>query len=321
VSHLGLGAGAEFDRIRAIERALGAQAGELGDDCALVPTGDGFLALSIDLSVEGVHFRREWLSLEEIGWRAAAGALSDLAAEAATPVGILVSLGVPADSTADDSTAVMKGAGAAAAAVGAVVLGGDLSRAPALVVDVAVVGRTARPVRRRGAAPGDGLWVTGDLGGARAALTTWQAGRPPAPAARRAFARPEPRVAAGQWLAGHGAKALIDLSDGLAGDADHLAAASEVAIELELERIPWHGAVPDAAAASNTPPAVFAALGGEDYELLAALPGEFGEADAAGLERELGLPLTRVGRVGRGSGIRCTLQGRELTLRGYDHFA
>ncbi len=321
MSHLGLGPGAEFDRIRAIEQALGTAAGDLGDDCALIPVGEEFFALSIDLSVEGVHFRREWLSLEEIGWRAAAGALSDLAAEAARPEGLLASVGLPKESDSQDVATVMGGVGQAAASVGARVLGGDLSSAPVLTIDIAVVGRTARPVRRRGAQPGDGIWVTGELGGARAALAAWSAGETPVTTARRAFAHPLPRIGAGHWLAEHGAHALIDLSDGLAGDAQHLAAASQISIELALERVPLHGAVPAAAAKAGQPPAVFAALGGEDYELLVALPRGFSAQDAAALERELGIPLTLIGRVSAGSGAVCRLQGREVALTGFDHFA
>jgi len=321
MSHLALGPGAEFDRIRGIAGALGARAADLGDDCALIPSQGELLALSIDLSVEGTHFRREWLSLEELGWRAAASALSDLAAEAATPIGVLVSLGMPAGSAAGDAEAVMLGVGAAVDSVGGKVLGGDLSSAPGWILDVAVIGRTARPIRRAGARPGDGLWVTGRLGGARAALAAWLAGGTPEPAARHAFAHPEPRIAAAGWLAARGGRAMIDLSDGLAGDAGHLAAASGVAIELTLEAVPQHATVASAAARAGLPAPDFAALGGEDYELLVALPPEFTTADATGFERETGLPLTRVGAAREGRGVRCTLKGKERTLRGFDHFA
>jgi len=321
MSHLDLGPGPEFDRIRSIEKALGPRAGELGDDCALVLVGDEFIALSIDLSVEGVHFRREWLSLEEIGWKAAAGALSDLAAEAARPEGLLASVGVPKAGDPGEVANSMRGVGEAAASVGGRVLGGDLSSAPVLTIDIAVVGRTARPVRRQGAQVGDGIWVTGELGGARAALASWSAGETPITTARRSFAHPVPRIGAGLWLAERGAHALIDLSDGLAGDAGHLAAASRVMIELALDRVPLHGAVPAAALKTSQLPAVFAALGGEGYELLVAMPRQFTSADAGALEREMGIPLTLIGRVSAGSGAVCRLQGREVALTGFDHFA
>ena len=109
-----LGPGPEFDRIRRIARELGARSEELGDDAAVVPDGDGALVVSTDASVEGVHFRTEWLSLEEIGWRAAAAALSDLAAMGARPVGVLAALAVPGEASPEDPAVVMRGVGAAA---------------------------------------------------------------------------------------------------------------------------------------------------------------------------------------------------------------
>src|SRR2546422_427071 len=143
------------------------------------------------------HFRTDWLALREIGWRATAAALSDLAAEGATPLGVLVSLGVPGNwqrrtGNASPAVQIMAGVGAAARSVGASVLGGDLVRSPRYLVDVCVLGVAQRPVRRSGARPGDGLWVTGRLGGAGLALAALRAGRGRrfAPALRRRFARP-----------------------------------------------------------------------------------------------------------------------------------
>src|SRR5213076_686957 len=201
------------------------------------------------------HFRTDWLALREIGWRATAAALSDLAAEGAEAVGVLVSLGVPGSQqrragNASPAVQIMAGVGAAARSVGASVLGGDLVRSPRYLVDVCVLGVAQRPVRRSGARPGDGLWVTGRLGGSGLALAALRAGRGGrggrggrlAPALRRRFARPVPRIAAGRWLARRGARAMIDISDGLAGDAGHLAAASGVGVAIALERVPcWPG--------------------------------------------------------------------------------
>lgn len=312
-----LGPGAEFDRIRAIAAALGPRAAELGDDCAMVPIKGGFLALSTDVSVEGVHFRREWLGFEEIGWRATAGALSDLAAVGADPVGVLVAVTVPADLTDTDVVALMTGAGNAVSAVGGQVLGGDLSRGIRLQLAVTVVGSTSAWLGRSGAQAGDGVWVTGALGGARAALEAWTAGGEPSQLARLAFARPEPRVMVGRWLVQAGAHAMLDLSDGLAGDAAHLASASQVALTIELERLPVHPAVP---AAGDRAPVLVAAEGGEDYELLVTLPETFGEGDADRCRAETGTALTRVGHVTAGEGVRLLHQGEPVALRGYDHF-
>ncbi len=281
---LRLGAGGEFDLLRAMFARLGAAASGLGDDCALLPIGGRTLAASIDLSLEGVHFRTDWLSFREIGWRATAAALSDLAAEGAQPIGVLVSLGIPGNrqrvsgnappGNASPAVQIMSGVGAATRSVGASVLGGDLVRSSRYLVDVCVLGVAQRPVRRSGARPGDGLWVTGRLGGA------------------------------GLALAGV-------LSDGLAGDAEHLAAASGVRVEIDLERLPcWPGVAPLAAASS-----------GEEYELLAALPRRFTEREARAFRRATGLPLTRIGACTAGHGLLITQNGRRITRpHGFDHF-
>jgi len=308
-----LGRGPEFDRIRAIAGRLGSRAGALGEDCALIEMGETYLALSTDLSVEGVHFRREWLSLTEIGWRATAAALSDLAAAGAAAVGVLAALTVPAAEPPATFAELMDGAGSAVSSVGGVVLGGDLSRGPLLSLTMTVVGRTTTPAHRKGARPGDGLWVTGALGGARAALLAWENGRQPAAGARARFARPEPRLGQGAWLVAQGARAMLDLSDGLAADAGHLAAASGVSVRIDLELVPADPAVLAEAQQSGESPGTFAARGGEDYELLVAMPPEFTGAAP--------FPLTRIGQVEAGSGARFLLQGAELPLGGFDHFA
>jgi len=319
VTSLPLGPGAEFDRIRAIARALGPAARMLGGDCAVIPEPSGSsLLLSTDVSVEEVHFRRDWLHPGEIGWRAAAAALSDLAAGGADPVGLLAAVTVPRGSPERALTELMRGVGDAVTAVGGLVLGGDLSAGVVWVVAITVVGRAARPMSRRGARPGDGVWVTGTLGGARAALEAWRRGAEPVTEARNAFAHPLPRIRAGRWLADHGATAMLDLSDGLAGDARHLAAASEVALELDLDLLPLAPSARVAASALGMAPGRFAAEGGEDYELLVTLPPEFTRAGE--LEAECGVPLTRIGAAAGGSGVRLELGGVELSLNGFDHF-
>ena len=206
----------------------------------------------------------------------------------------------------------MAGVGAAAQRVGAAVLGGDLVRSERYIVDVCVLGWTTRPVRRDGARPGDGLWMTGALGGARAALRSLARGRRPPPALFRRFARPEPRIVAGRRLADLGARAMIDISDGLAADAAHLAAASGVRVEIALEQVPCFRGVDRHSAATS----------GEEFELLAALPPRFREPDARAFRRTTGLPLTRIGRCARGSGVRVTDSGRPIAPpAGYDHFS
>jgi thiamine-monophosphate kinase len=313
-----LGPGTEFDRIRRIGRQLGPRASQLGNDCAFIRMGDEHLAVSTDSSVEEVHFRLGWIELFEVGWRATAAALSDLAAVGAQPVGVLAAVTIP-DAAADTAVVeLMDGVGAAAEFAGAKVLGGDLARAPMWVVTVTVIGRTAEPVTRAGAQPGDRLWISGRLGGARAALEAWRRGERPGAEARQRFARPEPRLDAGRWLARHGARAMIDLSDGLAGDVAHVAAASGARLDIELDRLPLADGVSAEAARAKVPASQFAAEGGEDYELLVALPAEFDSADR--FLAECGLPLTPVGEVREGSGVRLSLGGRILQLSGFDHF-
>jgi thiamine-monophosphate kinase len=305
-----LGPGAEFDRIRAIAAALGERAGQIGDDCVVIPDGDGSLVASIDTSTEGVHFRLDWISLEEAGYRSAASALSDLGAAGASVTGLLAAVAAPRSATQEQLAHFMHGVGDAVARVGGLVLGGDLTAGDAWSATITVLGRATKPMRRHGARAGDGVWVTGLLGGARAAVRSWLSGIEPDAAARSAFARPHPRIAAGAWLAGQGATAMMDLSDGLAGDAGHLAAASGVAIDLDLARLPVHPSVP------GPDTQLFAASGGEDYELLVTLPPAFGSDSAAGT------PLARIGTVSEGTGVRLLRDGKAVPLPpSYNHFS
>ncbi len=315
-----LGPGAEFDLIRRFLADQPPVGHEVligpGDDAAVL---EGGWVLSTDLSVEDVHFRRSWITDEEIGWRATAAALSDLAAMAAEPVGVLISMAFRPDAGVDVD-AVQRGIRAAATHSGAAVLGGDISRSPGpLMLDVSVVGRASAPVSRAGARPGDEIWVTGPLGAAGAAVRLWNAGREPPDSFRSAFARPVPRIEVARALARAGVlRALVDLSDGLAGDAGHLAAAGAVRIVLEAARIPLAGSVVEALGAEA---ALDTALrGGEDYELcFAAGPGTVGEHL---LDARIGGSLRRVGRVEEGSGVWLERgDGSVLALErgGYDH--
>ncbi|HET8712791.1 MAG TPA: thiamine-phosphate kinase, partial [Gemmatimonadales bacterium] len=195
---MNLGPGKEFDRIRAIFDRLAELLPDnvaLGDDCALVPVGDSTLALSIDASLEGVHFRTDWLDFKEIGFRAAGAALSDLAAEGAYPLGLLVSLGLPTrnGTTEDPAVQIMEGVAAMCGNVGAQILGGDMTRAEKYSVDVCVIGKAERPVKRSGAREGDALWVTGYLGGAALALDKLRKGERMSKVLRNRYACPEPR--------------------------------------------------------------------------------------------------------------------------------
>jgi thiamine-monophosphate kinase len=323
---MNLGPGKEFDRLRAIfaqisQFAPNGNGEDWGGDCALVRFGKSFLAVSIDSSLENVHFRTDWLDFKEIGFRAAGAALSDLAADGATPIGLMVGLGIPGDTEGESDPAVeiMTGVATMAGNLEIGVLGGDLIRSDRYLVDVVVLGSTEKPVRRVGAHEGDAIWVTGYLGGAALALQRFQEGMNksmPTPLRNR-YACPEPRIAAGRWLASHGATAMIDISDGLAADAQHLSAASEVGIEINVEQIPcWEGVDAMAAAAS-----------GEEFELLCAMPPTFSDANASTFRAETGVHLSRIGRCLRGSGgrrggVRMLRNSKPVQLPpGYDHFA
>jgi thiamine-monophosphate kinase len=283
VPHVALGPGGEFDLVRAMLARWGDVARGVGDDAAVLAVPPGArLVVSTDASVEGAHFRRGWLTPEEIGWRAAASAVSDLAAMAAAPLGMVLALALP-DAWRADALGLADGIGALARATGTPIVGGDLVRAPALGLTVTVFGSAARPLGRGGARPGDVVYVTGALGGPRLALEALLRDGRPSDAARARFARPVPRLAEARWLAERGASALVDVSDGLAADLRHVAAASGVRLVLEGAR------VPRVAGAVLTD----ALSGGEEYELACTAPEGL---DAAAFGARFGVALTPVGR-------------------------
>ena len=296
-----------------------------GDDaCVLQPQPGEALVLSSDVSVEGVHFRREWLTWEGIGYRAAAVALSDLAAMAAKPIGVLISLAMPPELDLPVYEQFASGVADCLRSCEGTLLGGDTSSSPsAAFVDVVAVGSVAEAVTRGGARPGDELWVTGRLGAAAAAVMALGSGLEPQPEDRMAYERPIPRWREARWLAGTASiTAAIDLSDGLAGDAAHLAEASQCALAIEVDRIPLadslRGWADESVAMS------IAAGGGDDYEILCCVPPGVLEGTADQFRKEFGVELTRIGTVGEGSGVRWVDGAGEPVdppaPAGYDHF-
>lgn len=305
-----LGPGREFDLVRLLLSRWGDRARGIGDDATVlsVPNGEQ-LVVSTDTSVEDVHFRREWLSPEEIGFRATAAGLSDLAAMAARPLGVLIALTL-SDQWLDELGALAEGIAQSASAAGAPIVGGDLTRGDRLTITVTVVGSTAVPLRRVGAQPGDSLWITGQLGGPALAIAAWSEGRQPTPEARARFARPVPRIREAQWLAAAGATAGIDISDGLGGDAAHLAAASGVRIAINADAVPLVSGA-DVSTAQRS---------GDEYELLVTTRSQL---DARAFQREFGLSLTHIGTVEHGdAGVDLLIGGeRVASPAGYDHFS
>jgi thiamine-monophosphate kinase len=268
LSELGeLGFLAELER-RGLARLIENDAAQLDDG----------LVVTQDALVEGVHFRFDLLDWRELGYRAAAVNLSDLAASGADPEALVLTLAVPPETELDDLLELYAGLNEP----GVPIVGGDTSRADSVTLSVTALGRSDRVPGRGGARPGDFLVVTGPLGGAGAAF---RAGR---------LARPPLRLAEGKELA-RDAHAMLDVSDGLAVDAGHIATRSGVRCVIELERVPLaEGAEPEDVGF------------GEDYELLAAVtdPGRFAV----------------IGRCDEGEGVEIRLHGELVALSGWDHF-
>ena len=299
-----------------------------GDDAAVTVPG-GATATSVDALVEGVHFNRATASLAQIGHKALATALSDLAAMGAEPGEAYVVVGLPEDLGEDDCMRLVDGILALAERTGTTLAGGDLSRAPVLTLAVTVVGHApaaADFVSRAGAQPGDVLVLTGELGGAAAGLALLEepglATGLPAAAAESLRLRqlePSPRLAAGHVLAAVGARAMIDLSDGLGGDGLHLAAASGARLEIDAAALPLAAGLAEVAAAAGTEPLHLATSGGEDYELLAALPAARLDEASARVAATGESRLTQIGRVTEGIGVEIRLPGGEtLPAAGFD---
>jgi thiamine-monophosphate kinase len=287
-SHTPLREGVEFDVVRRFLSRWGRSASGIGDDAAVLDaTGEGNLIATTDSSVENVHFRRDWLTAHEVGYRAAASSLSDLAAMGASPIGILCAVVIPS-SWLEESELIADGIADAARASSTVILGGDLSSGGELSITVSALGVARRPLLRSTAKHGDFVYVTGRLGGPSTAISTLLDGNVPAANHRDRFARPIPRIKEALWLAERGVAACIDISDGLIADLGHVAAASDVSISIDLERIPAIEGVSQLDAVAS----------GEEYEL-AVTSSE--ELDAKEFVTRFGVELTRIGNVSAGT--------------------
>jgi thiamine-monophosphate kinase len=324
----------EFDLIAALRARLPAVKPPVllgaGDDAA-VTAPEGVTATSVDVVVEGVHFRRSSMPLDAIGRRALATALSDLAAMGAEAGEAYIVLGVPADLDEPGCLELLEGVEALAGLTGTVLAGGDISRSAVLFLATTVVGHAPDAkslVTRAGANPGDVVVVTGELGGAAAALRLMERdGAGPSLAEDLALALrarqldPKPRLTEGRELAASGARAMIDISDGLGADAGHIAAESGVRLQIDVGAVPLQAGVREVAIAVGEDPLELAAGEGEDYELLACLPEEsLGRASAAIVDA--GGSLTVIGRCVPGDGVKLSApSGHELRVRGYDQLS
>lgn len=310
----------EFHIIRSFLRSLGSSRSEVevgpGDDSAVLRLGKQHLVLSVDAQIEDTHFRWPWLTPFELGRRCFHVSVSDLAAMGATPRWLLVHYTAPADLAPAQLRGVQRGLTQAAAAHRAAVIGGNLSRGKLFGVVVTALGTIdARPLTRKAARPGDWLFVSGTLGDAASAVRAWTAGGQPAAALRRRFVHPLARVAMGRRLAAAGlAHAAIDLSDGLMQDLGHICRASGVGAVVDPARLPLSAAY----RRSNGDDLSLALRGGEDYELLCAIP-ESNAKRIAALARALGCPMTHIGWFT--AGRRARLLGRTPPQQGgFDHF-
>jgi thiamine-monophosphate kinase len=283
-----------------------------GDDAALVATPDGRVVVSTDLLIEGRHFRRDWSSGYDVGRKAAAANLADIAAMGARPTALLVGLGCPPDLGLDWADALTRGLREECAVVGASVVGGDVSRADSVILAVTALGDLAgaAPVTRSGASAGDVVAVAGRLGWSAAGFSVLSRGFRSPRALVEAHRRPEPPYGAGPAAAELGATAMCDVSDGLLADLGHLASASGVAIDIRTSAVMIGRSMSDAAQALGVDVLTWVLTGGEDHALVATFPPRV----------TLPADWTPIGSVREGADV--TVDGAVYTgVAGHDHFA
>lgn len=323
-----LGEFALIDRLRRIVPAAGPGLTlGIGDDAAVLAFA-GPVVATCDIQVEGVHFTQALCGADDIGWRAVAVNLSDIAAMGGTPRFVLVSLAVPARTPVAAVERLYRGIAEIATAHAVVVAGGNLSStAGPIVVDVTALGDANRTITRAGARPGDRVWITGVVGKAAGGrfLAEHQGVRVPGGEALvSAYCRPTPRVEMGKALGRDPAvSAMIDTSDGTARDLLHLAGASGVGVQMETGTLPIPSGLAEAARAAQHDPLTWALGGGEDYELLFTAGREF-DGRAAGLADRLNVPLTCIGQILPETEGRWIIERdgrrRPLLAQGWDHF-
>ncbi|GIM83127.1 thiamine-phosphate kinase [Salinispora arenicola] len=282
-----------------------------GDDAAVVAAPDARVVASTDVLVEGRHFRRDWSGARDIGHRAAAANLADVAAMGARPTALLVALCIPPDLASGWAEDLADGLAAEAATVGASVVGGDMSASPTLTIAVTVLGDLGSrpPVTRAGALPGDVVALAGRTGYAAAGLTVLSRGFRTPRLLVEAYRRPEVPYPAGPAAAGAGATAMIDVSDGLLADLGHVAQASGVAVDVRRDAFEVPRQMRDAAQALGVDPYTWLLTGGDDHALAATFPPA------------VALPAgwRPIGGVAAGSGV--TVDGRQWEgPAGWDHF-
>ncbi len=282
-----------------------------GDDAAVLAAPDGRVVATTDLLVDSRHFRRDWSAPDDVGRKAAAQNLADIAAMGAVPTGLLVGLAVPPDLPVDWLEGLADGMRAECAEVGATVVGGDVVRSDVLCIAVTALGdlQGREPLTRSGARPGDVVAVTGRLGWAAAGLAVLGRGFRSPVSVVAAHRRPEPPYGEGPKAAGLGASAMVDVSDGLVADLTHVALASGVGIELDTAKLAVPAKLRDVGGALGVDPMDWILSGGDDHALAATFPGTAPPP----------APWTVIGRVARGRGV--LVDGSAYDAPGgWDHF-
>ena len=282
-----------------------------GDDAAVLAAADGRVVVTTDVLVEGVHFRLDWSTPHQVGRKAVAANLADVAAMGAVPTALVVGLAVPGRTPISTVDGLAAGMWAQAAQAGAGIVGGDVVSSAQLVVSVTALGdlRGRAPVTRSGARPGNVLGLCGRLGWSAAGLALLRQGFRSPLAVIVAHCAPEPPYGAGPQAASAGATAMIDISDGLVADAGHVAEASGVGIDIDSAALPVASQLVEVASALGADARHWVLTGGEDHALLASFP--------AGVALPVG--WTQVGVVREGRGV--TVDGGEVLAGGWEHFS
>lgn len=302
----------------------------IGDDSAVLRPPGGSLLATVDILVEGIHFRREFSSFQDVGYKALAVNISDIAAMGGTPLYALISLALPRREPLKTVEKIYQGLETAAKAYGVSIVGGNLSaHKGGVIIDVTLLGQATskRILYRRGAKAGDILLVTGYLGEAALGLMAlkkdWRKSKETAPLIK-AYRQPRPLIAEGQWLAQQGyVHAMIDLSDGLAKDLGHLCRESQLGAIIYEEKIPLSSCAQNLARRLRIDPLPLAWGGGEDYQLLIAVTNSKAEELQKKWKRKFDLPLTWIGQMLKPSwGITMmNTRGKKRKLAGgYRHF-
>jgi len=295
----------------------------IGDDTAAWRT-DGSIQLgTTDILIQNVHFTLDIATWRELGWKALAVNISDIAAMGGTPSFALVSLGLPQETEVDNVVELYRGMKEIASKFDVDIVGGNISRSPVVIIDVSLIGKASDALlTRSAAAPGDQIAVTGYLGLSAAGLQMLKSERKlnskTTAFFREAHLRPRPRVAEGQILVQHGVRAAIDLSDGLLSDLTHICQASRVSAKLWIDKLPIHALLRSAFKKESLR---LALSGGEDYELLFTARSEI----MAKLTDIMSSPVTVIGEIVSDAPGQVTLldeQGKAVKwdVGGWDHF-